>query len=221
MGHYGVSEGFQPGHPVRDSTGYSGNSVLPISVQPRGNPIKASTHSGFKLPSATTFSASEFLFCWDAVPLHFASLVVGVGKMCHEEYPCPPVRRPDSQSFKIPNPDLVAEMLQILADVIGGKGKDARDVLSNDPTRANLSDQPRKLRPQESIVVPSFPVTSHGEGLAWESSVNNVNCSDIRTLHLPHVLKQRHIRPVFPKYLPAERINLAHRCHDPTGLLER
>lgn len=150
-----------------------------------------------------------------------ASTAFGVAHVRHKEHPCPPVRGADSQSFKIPNPDAVPETLQILADVIGGNGKDARYVLSHNPTRANFSDQPRKLRPEESIVVPSFPVTSHGEGLAWEPSVNNVNCSDIRTLHLPHVPEQGHIRPVFPKYLSAERVDLAHRRHGPASPLER
>jgi hypothetical protein len=141
--------------------------------------------------------------------------------VCHKEDSRSAVRRSDSRSFKIPNPDGVAETLQVLANVISGNGQDPRYVFSNDPMRSNFSDQPRKFRPQVSIVVPSGLLTSHGEGLlAWKSAENNVNCSPIPNHLLYHftgqvvyVLKKWDSRPVFVKDTPAKWIAFAHRRH--------
>jgi hypothetical protein len=47
----------------------------------------------------------------------------------------------------MPNPDRVAETLQIGANIVRREFEKARYVLSDHPTRSKLGDQPRKLRP--------------------------------------------------------------------------
>jgi hypothetical protein len=90
-----------------------------------------------------------------------------------EEHSRAPVPRADSRSFKIENPDGVAEALQILTNVALGKFDDSRNVFSDHPNRLNFEDQARKLRPEIPVVVPAFPLASQAEGqlLAWKSSV--------------------------------------------------
>jgi hypothetical protein len=116
------------------------------------------------------------------------------------------MQRSESRSFITPNPDGVTETLQVRANVVSGNSQDARNILSDDPTRSNFGDQARKFRPQIPLVILPFPLTSHGEGLlAWKSSVDDVDCFPAVPMpyHLlpsevKNVLIDRHARPMFP-----------------------
>jgi hypothetical protein len=79
------------------------------------------------------------------------------------------------------NPDGVTLPLQILTNVVRGKGEDSRHVFSHNPIRFNFSDQPRKLRPEISIVVFPFLAAGKREGLTRKSAVNDVNCFNFFT----------------------------------------
>ena len=83
----------------------------------------------------------------------------------------------DSRSLKIKHDDVIASTLQILDHLPGGNLDDSRYVLTDNATRAQLGDNSEHLRPEVSIIPFALLLSSHGEGLAWESAGNNVNCS--------------------------------------------
>ena len=131
------------------------------------------------------------------------------------------MRRADSQSFKIPNPDAVAETLQILADVVGGNGEDSRYVLSNNPTRSSFADQPRKFRPEIPVVFFTFLVPCNREGLTGKTTKDDVNSTEIFTSHLFDVVHDIHSRPVFTQHFLTEMILLTHSNNPASSALKR
>jgi hypothetical protein len=82
----------------------------------------------------------------------------------------------DSRSFKIEHDDVIACALQILDHLPGGNLEDSRYILTDNAARAQLSDNPEHLRPKVTVVVFPFLLSSHGKGLAGESTGYNVNC---------------------------------------------
>lgn len=98
--------------------------------------------------------------------------------------------------------DVIACAFQILDHLPGGNLEDSRYILTDDAMRAQFSDNPQHLRPEVTVVVFPFLLSSHGKGLAGESTGYNVNCpltcSLIKTLlrQSLDVTPARHIRPV-------------------------
>jgi hypothetical protein len=79
------------------------------------------------------------------------------------------------------NPNGVTLPLQILTNVVRGKGEDSRYVFSHNPSRSNFSDQPRKLRPEMAFVVFSVAASGAGKGLTREPTIDDVNCFNFST----------------------------------------
>jgi hypothetical protein len=137
------------------------------------------------------------------------------------------VPRADSRSFIRPNPDGVAEALQVLANAVSGKFDDPRYVFSHDPTRSNLPDQARKLRPEISVVVPAFPLACHAEGLhllAGETSVDKLDWRHSCVCHhllgqFANVLEYRYTRPALAQDGSAKGVLLAERGRSDSGHL--
>jgi hypothetical protein len=146
----------------------------------------------------------------------------GVGD---EEDSRPAVERSDRRSFNIPNPDGVAETLQVRANVVRGKAQDSRYVFSHHPTRSNRTDQARKLGPEKSAVLPPFLLTRHGERLAGETAVNDRDFpfSELMGQRLlcqaGHVAEDGDGRPVKSQDAAAEGLALAHGERAHPGLL--
>jgi hypothetical protein len=84
--------------------------------------------------------------------------------------PFSPVDRADSRSFKIKHRDVIAFTLQVRDHVPGGNSQDSRYVLTEYPTRRKLSDNSEHFRPQVTIVLFTFLLSSHGKRLAGKSS---------------------------------------------------
>jgi hypothetical protein len=95
--------------------------------------------------------------------------------VAHKKHTHPPVERSDSRSFKTAYPDRVADALQFLANLVSGKREDARYVFKDEKTRHNVGDNPENISPEISIVSFFSSPSSQRNGLAWRSSVNNVN----------------------------------------------
>jgi hypothetical protein len=102
------------------------------------------------------------------------------------------------------NPDCVALPLQILTNVVPGKGHNSRYVLSQNPRRSNFSDQPRKFRPEISVVVFPFLASCKREGLTGKTAVDDVHCSNFFTSHCLYVVINRNVGPVSIEYQSAE-----------------
>jgi hypothetical protein len=130
------------------------------------------------------------------------------------------VPRSDSRSFKIANPDAVADTRQVLTNVVSAKGEDSRDVFKDAKTRHNVGDNPENVSPEIAVVILSSAPSRQTDGLARGSAENNVNCSNILTSQGFHILENRHARPVLAKNRPAERILFAHGDHAPALRLE-
>jgi hypothetical protein len=129
----------------------------------------------------------------------------------HKEDPRSAMRRSDSRSFIMKNPNGVTLPLQILTNVVRGKIEDSRYVFSDNPSRFKLSDQPRKLRPEIPVVV--FPVSTTGvrKALTGEASEDDVNRFNFLTSQGLNIVVKRDVRPMPAKNPLAEFVALAHR----------
>jgi hypothetical protein len=108
------------------------------------------------------------------------------------------------------NPDGVPLALQILTNVVRGKGEDSRYVFTHNPSRFKLSDQPREVRPEIAVVV--FPLLASGnrKGLAGKTAVDDVNRSNVLTPQCFDIGIDRNIRPMPMEYRSAKFVALAH-----------
>jgi hypothetical protein len=118
----------------------------------------------------------------------------------HKEDPRASVRGADSRSFIMKNPDGVTLPLQILTNVVRGKGQNSRYVLSHNPSRFNFSDQPRKLRPEISVVVFPLSIPCKRKGLTGKTAVDNVNCANLLTSQCFNVVIDWNTRPMPVEY---------------------
>jgi hypothetical protein len=128
----------------------------------------------------------------------------------HEEDSRSAVEGADSRSFITKNPDGVALPLQILTNVVRGKGEDSRYVFSDNPSRSNFPDQPRKFRPEVAVVVFPFFGAGNRKWLTGKTSVDDVNRSNLITSQCFDVVVDGNIRPVPAEYRPAKFVALAH-----------
>jgi hypothetical protein len=122
------------------------------------------------------------------------------------------MRGTDSRSFKLAYPDVVAEAVQRLTNLVSGNGEDSRDVFKHQKIRHKVSDNPVNFPPQITLVFFSPAPSSHRNGLTWGAAVDEVDPGfNVFSLQFPDVLVNGHVRPVFTQYAPAERISFAHR----------
>jgi hypothetical protein len=108
------------------------------------------------------------------------------------------------------NPDCVALPLQILTNVVRGKGEDSRYVFSDNPSRFKFSDQPREVRPEIPAVVFRFPVSGDRKGLTGKTAVDDVNRSNFFTPQCFYVVVNGNVRPMLPENSLAKLVALAH-----------
>ena len=129
----------------------------------------------FRSSSVTTPASLSATICRKlCVPPHSGAPVVGRG---HDKDSLSLVQSADIPSRRTVSPCFVADALQFGKDSRKRNSNKSRNVLTDNAARAQLSDNPEHLRPEVTIVLFSFLLSSHGEGLAWESAGNNVNCS--------------------------------------------
>jgi hypothetical protein len=121
------------------------------------------------------------------------------------------VRGTDSRSFKLAYPDVVADTVQCLTNLVPGNGEDSRHVFKNQKIRHKLSGNPVNLSPQITRVFFSSAPSSHRDGLAGGASVDDVDTRfNVSALQFLYILINRHVRPVFAQYAPAKGVLLAH-----------
>jgi hypothetical protein len=131
------------------------------------------------------------------------------------------MRGADSRSFVMKNPDGVTLPLQILANVVRGKGQNSRYVFSHNPIRFNFSDQPRKLRPEISIVFFPFFGSGNREGLTGKTAIDDVNISNFFTFQCFDVVIDWYIGPMPIKYRSAKLIAFTHGDNTPSSRFKR
>jgi hypothetical protein len=145
----------------------------------------------------------------------------------HKEDSHSAVRGADSRSFVTEYPNGVPLTLQVRTNVVRGKLQDSRYVLHNNPNRLNLSDEPRKLRPEVSGIVFSFPLSRDRERLTRNPSENDVDfiCFSFMKYHfssyLMNVFEDRDSWPAISKYLLTKWLYLTERDRFNTGCLRR
>jgi hypothetical protein len=97
--------------------------------------------------------------------------VVGVG---HKPCAVPPVGRSDIFSTHHDRFAGVAKRFQVCEHPVSRDSSDARDVLSNDPTRAAFADDAGEFRPQVALVLGAALLTGNAEGLAREAAADKL-----------------------------------------------
>jgi hypothetical protein len=151
----------------------------------------------------------------------------------HKEDAHTPVRGSDSRSFVHENPDGVTLSLQILTNVVRGKGEDSRYGLKNAPNRLNFTDQPRAFGPEIPFVRFRPAPAGARKGLARKSPVDDVDTTLFiffaiaNRLHnslagqFAHIVENGDAGPAFSQYRPAKFILFAHRGNLSARALER
>src|SRR5512139_524512 len=126
-------------------------ALLSVSAVPRCAPVcsLSSLRGVGQLVSATTarekslFPAALFPFCAN-VP------AIGVG---HEVQSLPDVRRPDARSAQIARPDGVTRSFQVSTNKVEPREASfARNLLTNNDWRAQLTDEVEGCRPEVPLV---------------------------------------------------------------------
>ena len=87
---------------------------------------------------------------------------------------------------------------------------DANNVFQTEPTGPEGGNNPSKFRPEIAVVVSSALTTRNGEGLAGESTGEQVNGSGIVALQRVgrDVIVDGNVGPVLGEHAPAEVVNL-------------
>jgi hypothetical protein len=85
------------------------------------------------------------------------------------------VGSPEIASTHHKRPDSVAPRLQVADDLIGCGSADTRNVLSDNPSRSELADDPHELRPEVSLVFDSSAGPGDRVRLTGETPCHNVN----------------------------------------------
>ena len=84
------------------------------------------------------------------------------------------VRGANGPSAQNDRPNLVTFIFQIVDDLMTDGRKDARDVLSHNPSGSRFPDNPDEFGPEVSFIVFSFPLARNRMRLAWKSTANHV-----------------------------------------------
>lgn len=85
------------------------------------------------------------------------------------------------------------------------------NIFCNNPTWVALSDESQHFRPEVTVICRAQSLPGKTEWLAWISSANNVNVSNVASFQCPYIVKYRNIRPMLFKDLPAKRFYFAKR----------
>jgi hypothetical protein len=205
------------------------------SVQPIGNPINHSRHSGFNFPwrpsaicTATDKEPRELAGPPAEMPLAFrtsyprirafshasgvrpSSRAFGVG---HDPDPIPAVRCANGgRWYAIPvriEPDL-GQVSENAAEPVAREGT---NVFHDRVGGSYFANKTRELSPESRPFVCEPLVLACGRySLTGESSANNVNwAGDVFCMESPHIFKNLNSRPVFPKDRPCKRVTFTER----------
>jgi hypothetical protein len=96
---------------------------------------------------------------------------------------------------------LVSDTFQVRKHLVEAHVDVASNVFCKQPMRPDFLDKAEHFRPEVTVIILALSLPGETERLARISAANNVNCSgDVAGMEFPHVLKNRHIRPVFAQY---------------------
>jgi hypothetical protein len=73
--------------------------------------------------------------------------------------------------------DFVVQAFQVSTHLSECHLNDSSNILANDPTRLDFSNNPKHLRPEEAVIFRSLSLSCGREGLAGEAAGEEVNAS--------------------------------------------
>jgi hypothetical protein len=85
------------------------------------------------------------------------------------------VGRVDGASWYNETLDFVAQAFQISTHLSECHFNDSSNILANDPTGLDLSNNPKHLRPEEAVIFRSLSLSCGREGLTGEAACEEVN----------------------------------------------
>ena len=228
-----------PGADHRDDLRDDGIAEASQAVHSAGNPMSHSTHVGFSAPPAAAGRHGVFLLK-SAGPTVRKSRAVGVGHIVNarnisvrfipelrkplhargvgsnEPNPLAPMGCSGMESTHHDRPVGVAERFQVREHPVSRKASDARNVLSDNPSRSAFADEPGELRPQVALVCGAATLAGETEGLAREAAADEVWGWDAvaakrGSVKASHVRIYRRIRPMLAEHGDGIRFALAER----------
>jgi hypothetical protein len=169
-------------------------NVAPIAVQLRG------------VGHSFTAAANGMPPCAYLVVLFDALSAVAVG---HNPDALSPVWGSDADSRNNKWPPSVAKGSQVRKHIVEAHADVASNVLSNDPRGPEFVHEPTHFWPEVTVIFLASALPGEAKWLARVSAANNVDCSNVRPFQLPHVLMDRHARPVLREHATGKRLDLA------------
>jgi hypothetical protein len=117
----------------------------------------------------------------------------------------------DGDSWNNKRPAGVALAFQVRKHVIEAHADVSSNILSNDPSWPELVHEPIKFRPEVAVICLALSLPGLTKGLAWVSTANNINWSDILAPQLSNVFELRHVWPMLRQHLARKLLNLTER----------
>jgi hypothetical protein len=137
----------------------------------------------------------------------------------HDPHALSSVRGIDGASRNNKRPAGVLQVLQVRKNSVEPHADEASNVLSKHPSGPEFSHEPMHFRPEVAVIVRASALPGDAPGLAGESAADDVHRLNCIGGQLPHVLVDRHARPVLGEHAAAPRIDLAHPSDSHPGAL--
>lgn len=107
-----------------------------------------------------------------------------------------------------------------VAEYVGhSPAKETWYVLQQHESRSNHANETHEIGPEPAVIVLSEPLAGETDGLAGETSSDNVNWFKLSSGKLTDVSIARHVRPVLRQHAAAPVVNLDLPAHLHSGTL--
>jgi hypothetical protein len=118
------------------------------------------------------------------------------------------VRGIDGASWNNKGLHLISDAFQIRMHLVECHADDSSNVFANNPRGPRNRNDSDHFRPEVAVIFRALSLPGCTEWLAWESSANKVNCSELITFHLSYICHALYIWPMLCKYELTLFINL-------------
>ncbi len=126
--------------------------------------------------------------------------------------PIPPVRGTDGASWNNKRPDFVTLGFQFRYDTVEDHtsvpSNEATNVFTNDPSGMSFPYDAKHFRPEMAVILRASALPGCAEGLAGESSRENIGSCVFRSVECFDVAMDGGLRPMFMYYCLRKRVYL-------------